>query len=101
METLTAAVPSSPSSGSTFPTSVYDHTSLSNTTSSPLALLPSIPKEFFMLSLRFIYRVELFLFVTLPGSVVRALGLDRLVGSLIERGADLIGELGGVIDDVL
>ncbi|EER27025.1 hypothetical protein CPC735_023610 [Coccidioides posadasii C735 delta SOWgp] len=98
METVTAAVPSSPSSGSTFPTSVYDHTSFSNTTSSPLALLPSIPKEFIMLSLRFIYRVELFLFVTLPGSVVRALGLDRLVGSLIERGADLIGELDGVID---
>ncbi|EEP79772.1 conserved hypothetical protein [Uncinocarpus reesii 1704] len=99
MEVASTATASVSPAGATFSASVYDKSaSLLNTTSSRLTPLPSIPKQILLLPFRFIYRAEVFIFVTLPGSVARMIGWDRFFESLIEKGADLIERISGWIE---
>ncbi|WEW56855.1 hypothetical protein PRK78_002310 [Emydomyces testavorans] len=98
MEPVTTTFPSISPAEPSLSSSVYNNVSFLSTTASRLPLFPSSPRDFFLLPLRVIYRTEVFLFVTLPGTLVRSLGLDRLIASLIESGADLIGGVGGGIE---
>lgn len=97
MDPLTTAFSSAPLAEPTFTSSILNAT-LSKTASSRLAFLPLTLRDWLLLPLRLIYRAEVLVFVTIPSFLVRILRLDKIIMSIIEGGANLIGGLGGGIE---
>ena len=70
------------------PSDAYTDFGASNSTFLRLSLLPST-KELLLLPLRIVYRVEIFVFVTLPRQIFRLIGLESVAASLVGGAAGL------------
>lgn len=66
----------------TIASELYSNTSVSNSTILPFSFFPPT-KDLFLLPLRIVYRVEIFVFVTLPRQIFRLIGLESVAASLV------------------